>query len=254
MRIYKIVGDVVRCFMISCAVTLLLFFFYKPLLFTEASVRIVVGGLFVFFLVLFAGYVLFLEPSRYKVDGAPVMVESMGCAVSTNASVADYNKNISSTHEAGHAVMSYLKKLEQHDTVVTDTEPHVVSVYKAMNAADIRNYIMVLYAGAAAEELFYGIFHSGVAFSDRSDFKRAVEFMKIYLMMTHSDISKACLDEEVSVYIKELSNNIYNETSELLSQNKHMVETIAEALKEKGSLTTGRIRELLEPLEKRTEL
>lgn len=246
IKFYKLICDIMRCFVMSCMFALLIFFFGEYFEFTKENAQVLVGGIFTLYLSLLAGYVLIFERTRYRdTSNAVKQTEPTDNAVLVNRDVADYNRKISSVHEAGHAVISYLKNFEQYDVIVSDTNPHVVSVYKAMGAMDVRNYVIMLYAGAAAEELFFGSFHSGVAYGDNSDFKKAVDIMKMYLMMIHPDISKACLDEEVSVYIRELSTDIYNETLELLSQNKHMVEAVANALEENGSLTTKAIKELL---------
>lgn len=250
IKFYKIICDIIRCFVTSCAIALLIFFFDEQSIYTKENARTIVGGIYAVLFILVAMYVLIFERTRYKATGTTVTTEPIGRAALTNTDVADYNRKISSTHEAGHAVMSYLKNFEQYDAFVTDTNPHVVCVYKAQDAAGVRNYIVMLYAGAAAEELFFGSFHSGVAYGDNSDFKKAVDYMKMYLMMTHSDISKACLDEETSVYIKELSDVLYNESLDLLSQNRHMVETIANKLEANGSLTTKGIKELLKTMDK----
>lgn len=253
MNFYKLICDIMHCYLSSCAITLLIFFFDTQALFakefSQENARTMVGSVFISILLLFAIYVLLCDRTRYKKSMAHICsASSMGTAVfeQTNSEAADYNKTVNSFHEAGHVVMSHLKKLEKYDAFVTDTNPHVVSVYKHWDAAGIRDYILMLYAGAAAEELFLGAFHSGVAYGDDSDFKRATDCIKIYLMMTHSDVSKACLDDETAPYIKELSNNLYNEALEILSQNKNMVGTIANELKQKGSLMTKEIKKLLE--------
>jgi len=245
--IYKITYDIMRCYFISCAVTLLIFFFYEQALFSQESARAMVCSIFIFLLILFAAYVMMFDRSRYKKSiSLQCTVPPVESAMQINSDVAAYNRTISSFHEAGHAVMSYLKSFEQYDAFVTDTSPCVVSICKLQDAAGVRDYIVMLYAGAAAEEIFFGSFHSGVACGDTSDFIKALNYMKMYLMMTRSDISKACLDEEVAAHIKKLSDDLYNEALEILSQNRHMVETVASKLKETGSLTTKDIKELLE--------
>lgn len=69
-------------------------------------------------------------------------------------------------HEAGHAVMSYLKNA---DTIIVNAslcEPNVVSGYDSVvNAEVVKSMILIKYAGAIAEELIFGHYSAG-SFSD----------------------------------------------------------------------------------------
>ena len=70
----------------------------------------------------------------------------------------DKNKKIIAVHEAGHAVMAYLKNAGKFDVNMRDG--YVTTDYFLVDAQKHRDHIMVVYAGAIAEELVFGYFTS----------------------------------------------------------------------------------------------
>ncbi|ARD68009.1 hypothetical protein B2M23_16370 [Eubacterium limosum] len=163
--------------------------------------------------------------------------------------IADYNINISVIHEAGHAVMGYLKKLEYYSVYVAHTSAKIVYVYKNQDLEGVKNRILITYAGAVAEELVLGEFHYGCigTISDQeSDFSKATELIKAYIVMNDCTKSKSLIDLELSDEIIKLSNEFYQETKEILSSNKDALDTIIEALNKQRQLTQEEIERLLD--------
>ena len=55
---------------------------------------------------------------------------------------------------------------------------------------------MIIYAGAASEELVFGQYCSGCFGSETADFESAVRYIKEYIVMTDNTVSKTMLEEE----------------------------------------------------------
>ncbi len=141
-------------------------------------------------------------------------------------------------HEAGHAIMAKINKLEV--LYVEVNEVQAVTYIKEndgdVDAEYIKRYVTMLYSGAVAEELILGCHGTGSFISENSDFKRAVEMIKAYLVLSDSSLSKTLLDNELSERTVELSKKWYAEAKEVLTPRKEEIKELAELIQEKGKV------------------
>lgn len=261
--------DLIQCFVAACGITLLINFFGLTTEFLNVTeelsrnaiineVRAIFFPLITIIIlknVYFWGIDRFLEEKLS--DGDNMTPTGIGAIASemeevpceADDKIADYNINISVIHEAGHAVMAYLKKLEHYSVYVAHTSAKITYVYKNFDLEDVKDQILITYAGAVAEELVLGEFHYGCigSISDQeSDFSQATELIKAYIVMNDCTKSKSLLDSELSDEIIKLSNEFYQEAKEILSSNKDALDTIIEALNKQRQLTQEEVEKLLD--------
>lgn len=259
--------DLIQSFVAACGITLLINFFGLATellnVTEELSKNVIIDEVRAIFFLLITittlKYVYFLGIDRLlgekQSDGDNMTPTGIGAIASemeevpceADDKIADYN--ISVIHEAGHAVMGYLKKLEYYSVYVAHTSAKIVYVYKNQDLEGVKNRILITYAGAVAEELVLGEFHYGCigTISDQeSDFSKATELIKAYIVMNDCTKSKSLIDLELSDEIIKLSNEFYQETKEILSSNKDALDTIIEALNKQRQLTQEEIERLLD--------
>lgn len=261
--------DLIQCFVAACGITLLINFFGLTTEFLnvteEFSRNAIINEVRAIFFplititilknVYFWGIDRFLEEKLS--DGDNMTPTGIGAIASemdevpceADDKIADYNINISVIHEAGHAVMAYLKNLEYYSVYVAHTSAKITYVYKNLDLEDVKDQILITYAGAVAEELVLGKFHYGCIGSindQESDFSKATELIKAYIVMNDCTKSKALIDSELSDEIIKLSNEFYQEAREILSSNKDALDTIIEALNKQRQLTQEEIERLLD--------
>lgn len=261
--------DLIQCFVAACGITLLINFFGLTTEFLNVTeelsrnaiineVRAIFFPLITIIIlknVYFWGIDRFLEEKLS--DGDNMTPTGIGAIASemdevpceADDKIADYNINISVIHEAGHAVMAYLKKLEYYSVYVAHTSAKITYVYKNLDLEDVKDQILITYAGAVAEELVLGEFHYGCigSISDQeSDFSQATELIKAYIVMNDCTKSKSLIDLELSDEIIKLSNEFYQEAREILSSNKDALDTIIEALNKQRQLTQEEVEKLLD--------
>ena len=246
IRFSTIIADSIRAAINTCAVVFLVFCYYEIPFQTEIAGAYFSTFFAVIWLVTF-GYAI--ANDRWfplTVETKIVREESIGKAViveKTDAS--EYNKKVMSVHEAGHAMMSQLRDVENFEVHMSYPTPKVLTVYKYGNPNDVKSMIMVKYAGAIAEELVFGHFHAGCFGSYDSDFAQARELIKGYIVMTNPDVSKAMLEIEIAFEITELSKALYQEAKELLTNYKSAVVCIASELAEKDGMSRDEIIKLV---------
>lgn len=261
--------DLIQCFVAACGITLLINFFGLTTEFLNVTeelsrnaiineVRAIFFPLITIIIlknVYFWGIDRFLEEKLS--DGDNMTPTGIGAIASemeevpceADDKIADYNINISVIHEAGHAVMAYLKKLEHYSVYVAHTSAKITYVYKNFDLEDVKDQILITYAGAVAEELVLGEFHYGCigSISDQeSDFSQATELIKAYIVMNDCTKSKSLIDLELSDEIIKLSNEFYQEARDILSSNKDALDTIIEALNKQRQLTQEEVEKLLD--------
>ena len=145
-------------------------------------------------------------------------------------------------HEAGHAVMAYLRNADTIVVTASLCKPNVATGYDTFgNVEDVKSLILVKYAGAIAEELIFGYYHMGSFLGDNSDFKSATELIKGYITMINSEMSKTLLDKELESQLIDISKAFYQESKELLSSNIKLVEHLSSVLTDREELTTEEV-------------
>lgn len=152
-------------------------------------------------------------------------------------------------HEAGHAVMAYLQGC---DTVSIDTTDKYVtrSSFCGMSSAALEKSILVSYAGAAAEEIIYGIYSSGSLTGENNDFQKAANDIRAYIVMTNSSYSKTFLDKGLNEEVIAQSKLLYDEAKAMILDHKFLVLALAKELREKRSMSYEEIIACLKKAEK----
>lgn len=249
IHLYNIFLDIMKCFIASCGVVLLLLFFHDGGDVTKNELEIMVHSIFILLFFLCIPYKVFCDNNWFYDDFENSKVTSISVGgkaekkelLVEKSEVTSYNRRVIAVHEAGHALMLYLKDLEEFKIVISCMSSCVSTVYKQMNKENIQDYILTLYAGAAAEEIIMGNFHT----SCMDDFEKAASFIKLYVTMTDPTLSKTFLDEELASRTIVLSKEFYQLAKDELGKNKKWLNILAEELKDKDRLTRKEIQSLL---------
>lgn len=224
-------------FICACGITLVLSFFSENIEnYTRENIVAMVAMIFLFICIFDFTYSIMFTVGEYRVGDA-------GKAKCIETTVeTDKNKKIIAVHEAGHAVMAYLKNAGKFDVNMRDG--YVTTDYFLVDAQKHRDHIMIVYAGAIAEELVFGYFTTGSFGTANADFENATKMIKEYIVMTDQKISKTLL-EEMTPDIISISKEIYAESEELLKNHKNMILRLADILMTKDFLGTEEVREVL---------
>ena len=242
---HAIFAIAVKRFITACGITLLLCFFYENMEeYTRESVARVVSCIFLLECILgIIGKIVMVIDTWTTTGTGSWQAIAMESLAAESIQKDSKNKRIITVHEAGHAVMAYLKNAEKFDIDIANNCVH--TAYNLPDIAECRNCIMVNYAGAASEELIFGHFCSGCFGSGTADFESATELIKGYIVMTDATVSKTMLAEEIGQKVIKLSNDLYAETLELLTPHKEMIQLLADILLTKDYLETKEVREIL---------
>lgn len=244
-KIYTIFTTMVKCFILACGISLLLFFFYdNELEPTKDNIKYVVSIIYTILLtVLVITYLFKNLIGNAKEDVAKLYGKAQ---IGNKEKTYENIREVTTVHEAGHAVMSYLRNA---DTIIVNAslcEPNVVSGYDSVvNAEIVKSMILIKYAGAIAEELIFGHYDAGPFLGSDSDFKTATELIKGYITMINPERSKTLLDDELKDQLIDISKAFYQECKELLSCNIKLVEHLSNVLTYKERLTTEEVLEII---------
>ena len=179
----------------------------------------------------------------------------------SNKIMSDEEKSIVAHHEAGHAVAGWF--LEHADPLLKVTiiprssgalgyAQYLPKEVFLRTQDQIMDIVMMALAGRAAEEVFFGRVTTGAS----DDLKRVTQLVystiQVYGMNSrvgqlafpkdpndftgekpYSDATAEAMDEEA----RNIVENAYNKTVELIREKKHEVETIAQLLLEKETIT-----------------
>ena len=176
----------------------------------------------------------------------------------------DETTRVIAWHEAGHTLATKL---------LTDDEVSSVTIIGSTSGAGgvtfrnpkesvlqskqyLRNSIMIMYAGRAAEQLFFND-DDKITTGASQDIRQATQIIKEYLGyygmgdMGMLDVSQFKRDfDDIIQEASEMSKTLYNETVMLLKKNKISLETLANALIEKETLTQKEIEEIIQVTDK----
>lgn len=246
-KIYAIFIAVIKCFILACGISLLLFFFYdNELEFTKDNIKCVVGSIHALLLAV-VGVLNLLSAKMWSVEHSSTtasdVIKPFGKAIISNKEKThEYTRRVVTVHEAGHAVMAYLRNANTIVVTASLCKPNVATGYDTFgNVEDVKSLILVKYAGAIAEELIFGHYHMGSFLGDNSDFKSATELIKGYITMINSEMSKTLLDKELESQLIDISKAFYQESKELLSSNIKLVEHLSSVLTDREELTTEEV-------------
>ena len=174
-------------------------------------------------------------------------------------SISETNR-IVAWHESGHTLATKL--------LTDDTVPSVTIVgsssgaggvtfrmpkddYKLHSRKYLENLVKVMYAGRAAEELYFGN-TDDITIGASQDIKQATsiirEYLSVYGMGSTGMLDLTQFEQDYDAIFSEASdmaNRLYGETVSLLSDNKSRLEALAAELLKKETLEENEIDEIL---------
>lgn len=175
-----------------------------------------------------------------------------------SAKIIDSSYDYVYIHEAGHAFLAHMFCNEYfvEADISKDKSPCVTYSKETCTKDDVKNLILICYAGAAAEEVILGEFSAGSIISNKyndSDFVKCVDFLKAYILLEENNSShpkesrhsKTMLDSDFNDLIVEKSKLFYNETLKIIEQNKKVIIEFANLIKKKRQLSKDEIDEFL---------
>lgn len=180
------------------------------------------------------------------------------------SSISIEDKKVTAYHEAGHALVA--KKLSKSNRV---TKVSIIPSTKGMGGfslnippdkmyqtkKDIVSNIMVALGGRAAEEIIFGI--DNITTGASSDLQKATEMILAMMgsygmdeqlgLINYDVILNSNLNTDISLMerAKEMLENLYMDTKELLKKNKEYLDLIANKLIVKESLNEEELNEIL---------
>jgi len=189
-----------------------------------------------------------------------------GAEKKDRSGISKVERAITAYHEAGHALVTKLIAKENRVTKVTIIPSTKGAGGFSMNIppdkmyetkAEMENQIKISLAGRVAEELIFG--ENEITTGASSDIQKATRVLKQYMerfgmskklgLLNYDEIFgqgyHRIVDEERLNEYKQRMAMFYEETKELMIQNKEYLESIAEALLKKETLSEEEIDEIL---------
>lgn len=243
---FKIFKDMLTCFISACGIAFLFMFFaYNTALYDQSLMK--AGVLWLFFLL--ASVTIFFKivngdwissdkaaPPR---DGIPIEIP-----LKISEEVEAEMRRKSAVHEAGHALVCWVKQFGDFRVYMTGQNPRVHAVFNLFSDS-IENYVVELYAGAAAEEILLGNINGVPYGGEELDFTKATNAIRAYIANMHPELSKAQLEAEATAEIIRLSKKWYQEAKDLLSEHLDELKLISNELLTQDILSKDDIEILL---------
>jgi cell division protease FtsH len=174
----------------------------------------------------------------------------------------EVDRNIVAYHEAGHAVMTYLVGQPIAVASIQPTTSGVGGYVKSedntetifQTADDLKNSVLIAYAGRASEEIKFGKITTGSS----NDITQGSRILSAYIEKLGFDHEFGLLDisvlaqnhlvnsDKIVERLAAMSRESYAECKSRLEENYHLVEKLAAALLEKSKLSGSEIKRLLE--------
>lgn len=142
-------------------------------------------------------------------------------------------RKIKAYHEAGHAVIAKHLGFQVGNVTIQrkGTTGGSVSINfpSIMLSNQLRNFIIVTYAGFASEKLFLNDVSEGCVGGEDADLVTANEFIRNYIILTDEDISYYKPDDEAGFKDKcsKLSKELMKETHALVKKYESEIQTMA---------------------------
>lgn len=166
-----------------------------------------------------------------------------------------YQRELTAYHEAGHALVTHLLTEDVIALVsIVPTTSHVKGFTMSYSKNDIsllalqeiRNRIMILLAGRAAEYLYLGEKEENITTGCADDLQRAVQMMKNYLKTSTDGISFNVENENhlppaFHENLQSLSKELWEETVALCRDNWEELSKLAEKLSEQKWVTKDEV-------------
>lgn len=171
-------------------------------------------------------------------------------------------------HEAGHAVMHWLRDLGISRASILGTTSGVGGAVFGedkdsclMTKTEIISHVLACYAGRASESIKFGEISTGAS----NDITQATNYLNNYITKYGFDDEVGLIDLDVIndkrfvdtsalvSKLSELSNELYKQCYELLNENYKYVEALAQKLLDVETLSGNEISELFESVKKEEE-
>lgn len=169
------------------------------------------------------------------------------------------DKKVVAYHESGHAVMTYLCKLPISRASIIGTTSGVGGVVFGADSdssfltdKELRNRILVAYAGRASEQIKFNSLTNGA----QNDITQATQMLVTYLEKFGFDKDFGLLDMEVienkglieatslTTKLQSMSKELYADAVKILKQHYNLVEILAQKLLQVETLSGNEIEEL----------
>lgn len=181
----------------------------------------------------------------------------------SNAKQHSKDKEIVAYHESGHAVATILCGEEvARISVMGMTSGVGGAVFKTdkdmlfNTKKEMENSVKIAYAGRASEEVFFG--KENITQGASNDITQATSILYNYVSKLGFDENTGLLDYEllsqnilptndnVIEKMSELSNRLYHETVQLISENKGTVERLAKVLLKEKTLSGENVKKVFD--------
>jgi len=181
----------------------------------------------------------------------------------------DKDRKIISTHEIGHFIVNYINtmKLNNNDIDKTQEEMRVIKISsESISRANALGFVLsenneslltslrefedevkVLYGGVAAEEVIYG--KNNITAGSANDIEKATSILKHMIQtcsmyekskVNMSQLSKSAEEDSVQFIINK-SEELYNESYNIIKANKDLIEYLSDVLIKKWVLSKDEI-------------
>lgn len=139
-------------------------------------------------------------------------------------------------HEAGHILMGYLTEFKNFDIKYDELNRPIfrLNAKAPTSSSELRNIIVIGYAGLAAEKIVNNSAYLNVANDGRNimyDMRKADIDINDYLFMTREDLCKFADSQDVIIEAASLSKKLYNESFMCIKKQKDILLKIADLLK-----------------------
>ena len=262
MKIIKIIQFLLRTiyelaigFLCSCGITLLIFLHeQQKAISLQETTDYYIYSLYSAFFVLYVVFSIFRyirNRNMEKVLEEPLIdVEKLKEKI-FNSTYEQYEElqQISATHEAGHVIMCHLNNKRVRSVTINNmgggnTEWVYMNPLCA-NEEELRSWILICYAGAAAEEVLLGRISYGSMGGKHYDYEYATDYIRRYYIFTDPAAPKIVSDAICTEQMILLGEQLYQECKELIIQNKDMVTAIQKELLQKGELAEKELESIL---------
>ena len=253
LTLYSGFKYMMRCFIASCGLMLIIVFFYngkeeitKELIQSGVSILFICLAFITMFYQVFKAILGYKETQGNIIFGEYYKAEKMD--IEPNNENEKLMMEIIRIHEAGHAIMAYVLGVVIEQCIATKTigQTQTKTLKCLMDACEYEKLILITYGGAVAEKIIYQKIRAGSVGDEHSDFRKAEELIKNMLLLDDEIEGYATGGEQFSTLVREKSTQLFNKAVSILSENKDMILRLSEELKNRPKITGEELKILLE--------
>ena len=132
-KLFGFFCNIMKCFLMSCGIVLLFYFFNEEVPVTkeliQRNVLVICYSLISLLCVYQITKRMFSDDDYNVITGTSLgYAKRVLRSENNNDTLTEYNRKVSSVHEAGHAVMAYLMEIDSFQVILSDIQPRVVMV------------------------------------------------------------------------------------------------------------------------------